>query len=274
MSVGGRFPRYLSSRRLEGMPAAMTASIAPTIDGTPVSRPRRRHRFFPAMALLLLAAVVAGFWNTFFHPPADAPPLRGHLQLHGAVLTAWFALFAMQALLVATGRVAWHRRLGVLGLGLAVAVVASSLYTMAQMPSTWRAAGIDVDANRGLASLVLWGNFGALVAFSALLSQAVRKRRQPDAHRRLMLLAMFSIMSPALVRVAALPVFAGIDSVLLTFLGLLLLGGTLVAYDLATLRRVHRVTRWGVPFFLVVHLAPAFVLPGTALDDWMFGLIG
>jgi len=248
------------------------SSPAMTLDPGPhgLAAPRR-NLFFPTMAVLMLAAVVAGFWGTLFRP---AEPLRPYLVVHGAIAVAWFALFTVQTLLAAAGRTDLHRRLGVAGVCLAIAVVASSLYTMAQLPANWRLQGIDVEARRGLVGLVLWGDFGALVAFGVLLCRAVLRRRRLDAHKRLMLLAMFSIMSPALIRLAALPPFAGFDGVVLTMLGLLALGLTLVAYDLATLRRLHRETLWGVPFFLVVHLAPAFALPGTALDRWVMGLIG
>ncbi|HUD40567.1 MAG TPA: hypothetical protein VMR06_01055 [Dokdonella sp.] len=241
---------------------------------TPLSGPqmqaRRRHLFFPAIALLMLAAVVTGFWGTLFRP---AEPLRPYLVVHGAILAAWFGLFALQTLLVAAGRTALHRRLGVAGIGLAVAVIASSLYTVANLPANWRLQGIDIEAQRGLVGLVIWGDFGALVAFAVLLTRAVLVRRRSDAHKRLMLLAMFSILSPALIRLAALPPFAGFDGVALTMLGLLAFGVTLIVYDLITLRRVHRETAWGVPFFLVVHVAPAFVVPGTALDRWVMGLL-
>ncbi|TDK23807.1 hypothetical protein E2F46_09760 [Luteimonas aestuarii] len=233
-------------------------------------RTRRRGLFFPAMGLLLLASVVLGFWGTLFRP---SQPLPLHQQVHGIVVTAWFVLFAVQALLVAGGRTALHRRLGTFGVVLAVAVIVTSLHTMAQMPTQWRLGGIDVDARRGMVSMVLWGNFGALVAYATLLSRAIAMRTQADAHKRLMLLAMFAIMSPALVRVFSLPVFAGLPAVPLTMAGLLALGAILVAYDLLTLRRVHRQTLWGVPFFLVVHLAPAYVLPGTAIDAAMLRMI-
>jgi len=248
----------------------MSASAPTTIPAAPMRVAPRRRLFFPAIALLMLAAVVAGFWSTLFRP---AEPLRPYLAVHGAIVAAWFGLFALQTWLVAAGRTALHRRLGVAGVCLAVAVIASSLYTMANLPANWRLQGIDLDARRGLIGLVLWGNFGALVAFATLLTRAVLVRRRPDAHKRLMLLAMCSILSPALIRVAALPPFAGFDGVLLTMLGLLALGLTLIVYDLLTLRRVHRETAWGVPFFLVVHLAPAFAVPGSALDRWVMGLI-
>lgn len=248
----------------------MSAPAVTTTAAVPTQTVPRRRLFFPAIALLMLAAVVAGFWGTLFRP---VEPLRPYLAVHGAILAAWFGLFALQTLLIAAGRTALHRRLGVAGACLAVAVIASSLYTVANLPANWRLQGIDIEAQRDLVGLVMWGDFGALVAFAVLLTRAVLVRRRPDAHKRLMLLAMFSILSPALIRVAALPPFAGLDGVLLTMLGLIALGLTLIVYDRVTLRRVHRETAWGVPFFLVVHLAPAFAVPGSALDRWIMELL-
>jgi hypothetical protein len=227
---------------------------------------------FPAaIGLLLLAAVVAGFWQTFFFPDGTAEPLEPYLVVHGVAVVAWFVLFAVQTLLVSSGQLAVHRRLGVLGALVAAAVIATSLFTILHIVDHWRGNGIDVEARRGLIGLIVWGDLGALVAYAALLVRGLHKRRQPDAHRRLMLLASFAIISPALIRIAGLPAFAGMDGILLTLGGLLALAALLVLYDLVTLRRVHRETRWGVPFFLLVHLVPAFMLPGTALDAWLLG---
>ncbi|MDN5780405.1 MAG: hypothetical protein L0H23_00030 [Luteimonas sp.] len=229
--------------------------------------------FAVSIALLLLAAVIAGFWNTFLFRDGGGIPLKPHLVLHGSVVAGWFVLFAAQALLVSTGNVAMHRRLGVLGVVVAAGVVATSLFTILQIVHGWRADDIDVDAQRGLIGLIAWGDLGALAAYVVFLVRGLYKRRRPDAHRRLMLLASFSIISLALIRIAALPAFAGIDGILLTIGGLLLLAAILVLHDLMTLHRVHRETLWGVPFFLIVHLAPAFTLPGTALDAWLLGLM-
>lgn len=235
--------------------------------------PPRRRMFAASIGLLLLAAVIAGFWNSFFFRDDSGVPLKPYLVLHGSVVAAWFVLFAVQALLISTGNVATHRRLGVLAAVVAAGVVATSLFTVLHIVHNWRADGIDVDAQRGLIGLIAWGDLGALVAYVVFLVRGLRKRRQADAHRRLMLLASFLIISPALIRIAGLPAFVGIDAIALTIAGLLLLAAILVLHDLLTLRRVHRETLWGVPFFLVVHLAPAFALPGTALDAWLLALM-
>ncbi len=250
-------------------PERMT--VPPLSDAVPL--PRRRAVFFPTMAVLLLAAVLAGFWNTFYFRPGDSGPLALHLHIHGLVLTAWFVLFAAQGLLVASGRVALHRRLGAAGALIALAVVATSLVTLVQLVPGWREAGIDVEARRPLIGLIIWGDLGALAAYVVFLGRGLLLRQRSDVHRRMMLLASLAIISPALIRLSGLPVFAGIDGVLVTMGGLLALALMLVLYDLVTLRRIHRETLWGVPFFLVVHLAPAFVMPGTAVDAWLMGLL-
>jgi len=248
----------------------MSSSVRP-ISPAVASAPRHAT-FHPAMAIVLLAVVLGGFWNTFFFRPDGAAPLAPHLQIHGVVVTAWFVLFAVQSLLAASGRTAVHRRLGVAAAIVAAGVLVTSLITLAELVPGWRAAGVDVDSRRQLLGLIIWGDLGALAAFAVFLTRGLLLRRRSDAHRRLMLLASLSIISPALIRIAGLPMFAGIDGVLVTLLGLLGLAGVLVLHDLLTLRRVHRETLWGTPFFLVVHLAPAFLIPDTALDDWLLGL--
>ena len=238
-----------------------------------VALPGRRDLFFPAMAILLLAAVVAGFWNTFFFRDATEGPLALHLHVHGFAVTAWFVLFAAQSLLIANGRVALHRRLGVLGAVIATGVVVTSMITLAQLVHSWRAQGVDVEAQRPLLSLIVWGDAGALTAYAVFLIRGLRLRRRADAHRRLMLLASLAIISPALIRLADLPAFGGIDGVLITIVGLLALAIVLVIHDLVSLRRIHRETLWGAPFFLVVHLAPALLMPGTAADAWLMEVL-
>ena len=77
--------------------------------------PHTRSRFFVAMAILLLVAVAIGFAPTFYLKAFfETPDLPWYLHVHGATLTAWFALFFTQTALIAANRTALHRRLGVL----------------------------------------------------------------------------------------------------------------------------------------------------------------
>lgn len=58
--------------------------------------------FFPAYAVLLLAAVIVGFSPTLYlRPWFTDDPLTASLAVHGIVLTAWFLLFFVQTVDVA-----------------------------------------------------------------------------------------------------------------------------------------------------------------------------
>ena len=103
--------------------------------------------------------------------------------------------------------------------------------------------------------------------------RGVLKRRDAAAHKRLMLLASLSIISPAVSRIALMPLFAGMDLVLSTVLGVVALLAVLPAYDLIALRRVHRETQWSVPFVLLGLFGTVFAVPGTALDTWLMDRI-
>lgn len=83
-----------------------------------------RIGYFTVMAGALLLFVLAGFAGTFYlRPLGELPPLSGALLVHGAVLTVWFVLLFVQALLVRAKNVRLHQRLGIAGAVVAVGVV-------------------------------------------------------------------------------------------------------------------------------------------------------
>lgn len=250
------------------MPDAAIDAFSPPVP--PSTRRAARGIFFPASAALLLALVLVGFARTFYlRPWFDDTPLALSLQLHGIALTAWFALFLVQALLVRRGGIALHRRLGVLGAVIVAAVVPSSLVVLFDIVHAWRAAGMDVDAQRQLLSMIVWGNLGAVLAFTLFFVRGVLKRRVADAHKRLMLLASISIISPAVSRIMLLPALGLQDPIMATVLGSVVLVLVLAVFDLVSRRRLHRETLWGVPFYLFAQFGPVFLLPGTAADAWL-----
>src|SRR5579864_3008104 len=80
--------------------------------------------FFPAMATLVLATVFAGFARTYYLAGVFRAPLPNLLiHIHGVVFSAWILLLVAQISLVVAGRVDLHRRLGLLGFGLACLMV-------------------------------------------------------------------------------------------------------------------------------------------------------
>src|SRR5437867_4419943 len=98
------------------------AALAPPASAWPVVRTRW---FYPAMALAALMVVFASFASQFYLRPAHLPPLPVRVIAHATLFSAWVLLFAAQTMLVAGGRVALHRRLGVLTACVAAAMVLS-----------------------------------------------------------------------------------------------------------------------------------------------------
>lgn len=206
--------------------------------------PDRRHRaFFPAMSLLLAVMVLIGFAPTYYLRPSVLPAIPFYLHLHGAALTLWFSLLIAQTLLISAGRRALHRRLGVSG-----AVLGGVIVTLTPFVVIWSVPSAVNTNTRPieLTTLIFFGDMIALVAFATLLTLAVRMRRQPEAHSRLMWLASIPIVAPALGRASINLTGAPIPGLIVQMaLPLLLIG-----HDWAMMRRVHPATRWGAAIVL------------------------
>jgi uncharacterized membrane protein YozB (DUF420 family) len=72
-----------------------------------------------------LAAIVAGFWRTFFGDPLSNDCWQ---MLHGIVSTLWVLLLIAQSLLIGRGNLRLHRRLGWASLALVTSLVGTSSY--------------------------------------------------------------------------------------------------------------------------------------------------
>lgn len=231
----------------------------------------RRH-FFVAISAAILAIVLIGFAPTLYlRGLFGASPVPGYLYLHGAVLTAWFAIVAAQTVLIRGGNVPTHRRMGVLGVCVGVAVVVVSVIVTLRFvqriihapaePDTSLSVvmGFGADAPLlGLAATALWMNLTSLVTFAVLLAGAVLMRDRPDVHKRLMVLASLSILPPAIARISRWPGLGGDMGPLVPIVMLLLLSG-MVWFDIHTRRRVHRATLAGGAFVVLGIIASGIV---------------
>src|SRR5262245_45317186 len=188
------------------------------------ARPRTvsRDPFFAAMSSVILAIVLSGFAPTLYLRPIFKPvPIPGYLFLHGIVLTSWFVWFFMQTLLIQSRRTALHRRLGVVGAVIAVAVLFAGLLATSQVVGRVIANGIDLNADASALGIgvsgpvvqflagVVWGNLSSAVTFAVLAWTGILLRRRAAAHKRLLVIATVSILGPALARLARLPFFGG-----------------------------------------------------------------
>lgn len=218
-------------------------------------RTRVRDRFYVGMSGCLLFIVVGGFAPTFSLRAlfqTDALPL--YLHVHGAVLTAWFALAFTQTCLVFVGRTQWHRRLGQAALPLALAVIVASIVVLANFVP--RHAGKSGDTPVGV---LFFGDSAVLIVFAVFVGSAVLARGRPDTHKRLMLLASLSIVGPALGRWARFGFLAFAPPVAFSIGGIALLMAIMIGHDVIAIRRVHPATTYGwMTFWALVLGAIAF----------------
>lgn len=217
----------------------------------------RQPAFFPVMSGLLLIIVFFGFAPTYYRRPPDAGALPGYLHVHGALLTAWFSLLVVQSWLVATRRRVLHTQLGLAGATLAGVIVVFTPFVVVRAIPKFIESGQPMQ----LTSLIVLADLLALVAFAIMLAVAVRRRREPAMHSRMMLLASILIASPALGRLSlystGTPIPGLVVHMLLPFL--------LVAHDLIVSKRVHPATTWGTAAIL------GTLVFGIAMSNTAFG---
>ncbi|GIL06785.1 hypothetical protein FBR04_18060 [Betaproteobacteria bacterium PRO7] len=239
---------------------------------TSTSRTAAEHRFFTAMALAVLVTVFVGFSRSFFLRPMfpDWPaPYETIFYVHGTVFAAWVGLLLVQTSLVAAGRTDLHRKAGVFGALLAVAMLI--LGTVAALIAARRATGfvgVPVPPLQFLAVPIF-----DMVLFPAFVALALFRRREPQYHKRLMLLATIVLTTAAIAR------WPGVFELgPLAFFGLTdLFVVALAIWDRRVLGRLHPVTLWG-GLTLVASQPLRLVVSGTdawlAFARWATGLLG
>lgn len=142
---------------------------------------------------ILWVGMIAGFGVDFPRYLRENPPAPKITYLHGAVFSVWMLVLTAQVLLVLADRVNWHRRLGwfaagwaclmaVLGPWAAMASQAVNLHGPVGDPPFISVNIVDMG---GFLILLAWG-FGL--------------RKNPAAHRRMMLLATISLADPGFSR--------------------------------------------------------------------------
>ena len=179
---------------------------------SPVSH--RDRRFFVGMAIAAVATVFFGFAPTYYlkslthaavYPtglPAS-PSLPALVHLHALVFSAWILLFLVQTTLIAAGRPRVHRRLGIVGAGLAPFMIILGVMTAIKgARDGWNPGGPYPDS---LAFMIV--GLVDILIFAGFVTAGLYFRRRSELHKRLMLLATVGgLMWPAITR---MPYVAG-----------------------------------------------------------------
>ncbi len=193
--------------------------------------------FFGGMGVAAAVTVFVGFAPTYFLKDVlGGPPLTLLRHVHGFLFTSWIVLFITQTSLIAARRVDVHRKLGVVGGVLAAAMVVAGTKLAVEVVRR----GV---APPGVGSVEAFFvvPIGDMVMFAGLVACGLYFRRQPETHKRLMLLATINILAAAIAR---WPGVLGTGP--LVFFGLadlFIVAGWL--YDFKTRGKVHPALLWG-----------------------------
>jgi hypothetical protein len=247
---------------------------------------RDRSRWFYAwMAMTCLAIAVIGFLPTYFVPLAQgatfSPPFQ---HVHGLLFFGWTIFFCTQTWLVARGRVLAHRDWGMLGVALATAMVASVFVTVGIRINGY--ANPDFAAGMRAFS---WVQVSGMLFFGSVVTLAIANVRNPEIHKRLMLLATISLLDAPIARwflvamggmppavngeVPPPPVFVDLMPGAISVLLLL----APIVFDWRTRGRPHPVYLIGGGVLVVKYLTlvPVSQLPAwDAVAGWIAGLAG
>lgn len=214
----------------------MATALRPTI------RLTRERLFYSGMALLIFMLVAIGFAPTWFmrgslETSRPLVPMTPLVILHGAMFTAWIALFVTQAGLISARQHKLHMKLGLATIALGAAMVVVGIMT---------AVGQVERGNSppGLDPLTFFTMpFLDMIVFGSLIAGGFAYRRDPQTHKRLMLCATALMLQPGIGRMEFIPNFMGDNTTAI----IAVIGATpLLAWDYAQRGSPHPASLIGI----------------------------
>jgi len=164
-------------------------------------------------------------------------------------------LLLEQTGLISAKRIGWHRNLGVAGFLLAGVMVAVAILTAADLASRLMAVP---NSEPVLSFLVV--PFVDAFDFAVLAGLAYALRKNPAAHKRVIIIATAGISGAAFFRWHVAILFHdGYAAYAASYVFLLLL----VTYDLWSTHRIHRATIWGSVFLVFIEQISRFIGPSA-----------
>jgi hypothetical protein len=243
------------------------ATVAEVSANLPKRLPGRKYdrQFFFVMTILLLAVVVIGFAPTYYLAGGFLAPLPSRIvHIHAAVFSTWMILLMVQAGLISAKRVGWHRKLGMAGFVLAVAMVVMVVLTAADLAVRVKGAPA-MERVLGLLAVTFTDAFD----FAVLAGFAYALRRDAAGHKRLIIIATACLTRAAFFRWHIAILFRQVyPAYAATYVFLLLLA----AYDFWSTRKIHRATIWGSLFLIVMGQLTRIIGPSApwhAFAHWV-----
>ena len=221
--------------------------------------------FFFGMTALLAAVVAIGFAPTYYLAGGFLAPLPSRIvHIHAAVFSTWMILLLVQTGLISAKRVSWHRKLGMAGFVLAIAMVVMVVLTAAGLAARVKGAP-SMELVLGLLAVTFTDAFD----FAVLAGFAYALRRDAAAHKRLIIIATACLTRAAFFRWHVPILFRQVyPAYAATYVFLLLLA----AYDFWSTRKIHRATIWGSAFLISMGQMTRFIGPSApwhAFAHWV-----
>lgn len=247
-----------------------TAAVSPSPRIAPFRALPTDHLFFSGIALAGAVVIVGGFANTYGPKVMSGnPQVPSVIHLHAAVFATWLVVFVTQNVLVLRGRIDVHRTLGPWAVALAgvMLIVGSAAAVVVTRAGSRGIPGVEFPDPGGFLLL----NLMDITIFFALVLAGWYARRDPQKHKRLMLMAvMGTLIGPGASR---LPFATGKPGVIAPIVLAFMLAG--IVYDLVTRRRVHPAYYWSVPLTAVALPPIVEALAATpiwhAVAGWILG---
>jgi len=227
------------------------------------------RNFYVWMAGAFLLIAFGGFTPTYWVKVAAGTFHREPIiHIHGMLLFAWTCFFFIQTALVASGRILDHRAWGLAGISLFSIMMCSILVGEATVLRRYEGEGFGEAARRFAAvTLIAWP------LMAAFFTAAIVNIRKPQVHKRLMLLLMVGIMTPAIARVFLTffappglagppPPFVSVPPALVADLLLVVA----MVHDWRTRGRPHSVYVYGG---LILLLQQVLTVPISSTAAWM-----
>ena len=242
-----------------------TATLPVTAARPAVNRQQKKSRFYVAAAVFVILLNVAGFAPSLIDQSRRVAPPTWLVTAHGALAGAWLLFFLVQTTLVASRRTAIHRRLGVAGPFIAFAMIAVGSMTVIDLAR--RGYDLSGDLTRvgsapgspplsreefaagTLPPFLGFANFGILTGLGLAF------RHRPAVHKRLMLLALGTLVLTPLLHLSGHLIgrWPGLYGALnlAIFIAANALPFAVAVHDKVSGGRVHPISLW-VPVLLII----------------------
>jgi len=222
---------------------------------------------YVGLAVVMSAIVLLGFWPYYSGLTGGGTGTHWLIHLHALVFSAWMVLLLVQVVLAFRRQLGLHQRLGRAGIVMGLLVLGMGLVVSFAAPVQQVLTG-RATPDEAAAFLIL--PLGDMLFFTGFFAAGIAQRRNPELHKRLMLLATMALLFAPAARAGSPYGLLGV--LVLCFLPLVLA----MAHDALMHRPVSKAYLLGAAVFTVsvsriavMDSEPWLVIGRRLLSPWL-----